>query len=408
MTQKLQLLSQPTTHSNELFDIVLDRKHSDSSKWNYYDEDILPMWIADMDFASPKAVVDALKARVEEAAFGYGQEPDFLRDLICARMENLYNWRISPEHIVFLPGLVCGLNLVASVSGERGSGILVNTPVYGPFLSAPTNQERELQEAPMALTHRHDARGRTYLHYELDMEALAAALQPNTCLFMFCNPHNPIGRAYTLSELEQLADFCLRHNLRICSDEIHSDLLLAGTQHIPIAAINPEVADNSITLLSPSKTFNMPGLGCSMAIIPNSDLRQRVQRAARGVIPHVNLLGFVAATAAYEQGGPWLESLKEYLTGNRDLVFEFFKSNLPGVEMTLPEATYLAWLDFRAYGIEDPFRFFYDQAKVALGAGTSFGEIGKGYARLNFGTPKTLLIQGLQQMAAAVKQAGPL
>jgi len=148
MTQKLQLLSQPTTHSNELFDIVLDRKHSDSSKWNYYDENILPMWIADMDFASPKAVVDALKARVEEAAFGYGQEPDFLRDLICARMENLYNWRISPEHIVFLPGLVCGLNLVASVSGERGSGILVNTPVYGPFLSAPTNQERELQEAP--------------------------------------------------------------------------------------------------------------------------------------------------------------------------------------------------------------------------------------------------------------------
>jgi cystathionine beta-lyase len=239
------------------------------------------------------------------------------------------------------------------------------------------------------------------------MDALNAAAQPNTRLFMFCNPHNPVGRAYTLSEQELLADFCLRHHLTVCSDEIHSDLLLGGTKHIPIAAVNPEIAQRSITLLAPSKTFNLPGLGCSMAIIPNSDLRRQIELAARGIIPHVNILGYVAAIAAYNKGGPWLESLKEYLTANRDLVFDFFKDNLPEVEMTLPEATYLGWLDFRAYGIDDPYRFFLERAKVALSAGTSYGEGGRGYARLNFGTPRALLMQGLEQMATAVKQAAP-
>jgi len=307
-----------------------------------------------------------------------------------------------PEQIVFLPGLVSGLNLVARASDERGSGILVNTPVYGPFLSAPTNQERELQEAPLALNHCHDSNGRSYLHYDLDMDALSAALKPNTRMFMFCNPHNPIGRAYSSSELELLADFCLRHHLAICSDEIHCDILLGGTKHLPIAAISPQLAENSITLIAPSKTFNMPGLGCSIAIIPNSELRQRIQRAASGIIPHVNLLGFVAAEAAYEKGGPWLQALNEYLTVNRDLVFDFMKKNLPDVEMTLPEATYLSWLDFRAYGITDPFQFFLDHAKVALASGTGFGTPGIGFARLNFGTPRSILQQGLEQMAAAV------
>jgi cystathionine beta-lyase len=350
-------------------------------------------------------MLDALHARIDEAVFGYAKEPPHLRDLLCARMENLYGWRISPEQIVFLPGLVSGLNLVARASDERGSGILVNTPVYGPFLSAPTNQERVLQEAPLAINHRHDSLGRHYLHYELDIKGLDAAVQENTRMFMLCNPHNPVGRAYSRAELEQLADFCLRHNLTVCSDEIHSDLLLGGNLHIPMAAISPEVAERTITLLAPSKTFNIPGLGCSMAIITNSELRQRVQATANGIIPHVNLLGLVAATAVYESGGEWLTALKSYLTSNRDLVFDFFKQNLPNVEMTRPEATYLAWLDFRAYGIDDPYRFFLDKAKVALGAGTSFGTTGTGYARLNFGTSKVILQQALTQIAEAVNNA---
>jgi cystathionine beta-lyase len=396
MTQILNM----QTKTDELFDVALDRRNSDSNKWNTYDEDILPLWVADMDFLSPKAMRDALHARIEHGVFGYGNEPKRLRELICARMENLYQWQITPEQIVFLPGLVSGLNLVARSSGEAGSGVLVNTPVYGPFRSAPGNQARVLQEAPLGVNHCQDAQGRSYLHYDLDIDALDAAVQPTTRLFMFCNPHNPVGRAYTKPELDQLVDFCLRHNLEICSDETHSDLILGGKQHIPIASLNADLAPRSITLLAPSKTFNMPGLGCSMAIIPNRELRQRVQKTASGIIPHVNVLGFVAATAAYAEGGPWLEALKEYLTSNRDLVFDFFKSHLPAVEMTRPEATYLAWLDFRAYGIDNPFPFFRDHAKVALSSGASFGD--PSFARLNFGTTKAILQQALEQMAEAV------
>jgi cysteine-S-conjugate beta-lyase len=393
------------TKTAQLFDIPFDRKNSDSTKWNFFDEDILPLWVADMDFASPKPMLDALHARIDHGFFGYAKEPVHLRELICARMQTLYSWHITPEQIIFLPGLVSALNLVARSSDERGSGILVNTPIYPPFLTAPANQERVVQEAPLALTHRHDQQGRSYLHYDLDFDALDEAVQPNTRLFMFCNPHNPVGRAYTLAELEQIAEFCLRHDLAICSDEIHSDLLLGETKHIPIAAVNTQLADRSITLLAPSKTYNMPGLGCSLAIIPNSDLRQRIQKTASGIIPHVNLLGFVAATAAYEHGEPWLTSLKEYLTANRDLVFDFFKTNLPAVEMTRPEATYLSWLDFRAYGIHEPYQFFLDHAKIALASGSSFGAPGSGYARLNFGTSRTILKQALEKMADAVTKA---
>jgi cysteine-S-conjugate beta-lyase len=402
MNQSHEGLSITMPATGNFFDTPLNRRQSDSAKWNNYDEEILPLWVADMDFLSPPAVVEALHKRVDLGVFGYAQEPARLRELICARMETLYHWHITAEQILFLPGLVSGLNLVASASADRGSGILMNSPIYPPFLSAPQNQERQAQIAPLALTHRHDTQGRTFLHYEIDFDALTGTVQPNTRLFMFCNPHNPVGRVYTQAELEQVADFCLRHDLDICSDEIHSDLLIAGNKHIPIAAISPQLAERSITLLAPSKTYNLPGLGCSLAIIPNSELRQRVQRAAGGIIPHVNLLGFVAATAAYEQGGPWLEELKVYLTENRDIVFDFFKQQLPKVEMTRPEGTYLAWLDFRAYGIEDPYQFFLDRAKVGLTSGSHFGEDGKGFARLNFGTTKQLLNQALQQMADAV------
>ncbi|MCC6458175.1 MAG: PatB family C-S lyase [Caldilineaceae bacterium] len=404
MNQQTTLLSN-TSNTDELFDPAIDRRNSDSAKWNFYGEEILPLWVADMDFASPKPILDALHKRIDHGVFGYASDPVRLRELICDRLDSLYNWQIAPDQIVFLPGLVSGLNLVARASGEQGSGIMVNTPIYPPFLSAPTNQERVIQDVPLAMSQRKTAHDQSYLHYEMDFDAMDAAVEPNTRLFMLCNPHNPVGRAYDRAELEQLATFCLRHNLTICSDEIHSDLLLGETKHIPIAALNPEIAAASITLMAPSKTFNIPGLGCSLAIIPNSELRQRLEKTASGIVPHVNLLGFVAATAAYEYGESWLASLREYLTVNRNRVFDFFKKNLPDVEMTLPEATYLAWLDFRAYGITDPYQFFLDHAKIALGSGTSFGAPGKGYARLNFGTTHATLEQALERMADALTRA---
>ena len=381
------------------FDELVERRGSDSGKWHYFGEGVLPMWVADMDFRSPAPVMKALQERIEHGVFGYGQDSPQLKEIICARMQDLYHWTITPSDIVFLPGLVCGLNVVSRAIGERGDGVLVNTPVYPPFLSAPVNQERVLHEAAL-----HCQVTGQEIHYTLDYDAFSAAIQPNTKLFLLCNPHNPVGRAYTREELTRMADICQRHNLVICSDEIHSDLLLAGKQHIPIAALDAEVAQRTITLLAPSKTYNLPGLGCSMAIIQNAALRQQVQKAASGIVPHVNVLGFVAAIAAYGESQDWLDQLRTYLTANRDFLVSYVKENLPSLRTTIPEATYLAWFDCREAGIEgNAQKFFLEKAKVALNDGAAFGEEGKGFVRLNFGCTRATLTQGLEQMAAALK-----
>ncbi len=388
------------------FDTFPDRRQAGSAKWLAFDEDVLPMWVADMDFKSPQPIIDALHERVEHGMFGYGVEPPELRELICERMQRLHQWHITPDSIVFLPGLVCGLNVVARAIGQPGSGVMANTPVYPPFLSAPVNQDRTVNDVPLAVSHRQDEQGRPYLYYEMDFDAMQEQLDPSTRLFMLCNPHNPVGRVYSQAELEKLVDFCLRNDLTLCSDEIHADLLLDGAQHTPVASLDDEIAKRTITLLAPSKTFNIPGLGCSMAIIPDEELRQRVQKAAAGIVPHVNILGFTAATAAYRDGGDWLEELQVYLTGNRDYLFDYIKRELPQVDLTRPEGTYLAWLDLRSFGMDDPCKFILDEARVAMGMGKPFspGSESEGFVRLNFGCPRKLLTEGLDRIAAAFKQ----
>ncbi|MBX3009940.1 MAG: PatB family C-S lyase [Caldilineaceae bacterium] len=384
------------------FDTIIDRRASDSAKWHFYSEDVLPMWVADMDFRSPEPILRAMHERIDHGVFGYGGVTAQLREVICERMARLYNWKVHPEAIVSLPGLVSGLNVVSRAIGDRGDGVLVNTPVYPPFLSAPTNQERELQSAPLA---KEEKQG--LLHYSLDVAALTQALQANTRLFILCNPHNPIGRAYTRAELQQLAEFCLRHDLVICSDEIHCDLLLGSTQHIPLASLDPEIAERTITLMAPSKTFNVPGLGCSLAIIPNAGLRQKLQKASNGIVPHVNLLGYTAAVAAYAECEDWLQELRTYLTANRDLLVETITREMPQLRVTVPEATYLGWIDCRESGIEgNPQKFFLEQAKVALNDGVPFGDGGEGFVRLNFGCPRGLLEQGLASMQRALQGLG--
>jgi cysteine-S-conjugate beta-lyase len=387
------------------FDAVIDRRHSDSGKWNRYAEDVLPMWVADMDFASPPPILAALHARVDHAVFGYGGNSAELSDLICARMDALYGWHITPDQVVLLPGLVSGLNIVARAIGAAGTGVMVNTPVYPPFLSAPINHDRVLNNVPLAITHRHDGQGRAYLHWEMDFPAMQAGLDPQTRLFMLCNPHNPVGRAYDRAELEQLAEFCLRNKLVICSDEIHSDLLMGETRHIPLAALSPEIAAQTITLHAPSKTFNVPGLGCSYAIVPNPELRRQVEAAMSGIVPHVNLLGITAAVAAYAECDEWLTQLCSYLTANRDYLFDYVTTKWPAVELTLPEATYLGWLDFNKSAVENPYAFFLEHAKVALGDGSAFGSGGEGFVRLNFGCPRALLVESLERMSEALEQA---
>lgn len=394
-----------TSVSTSPFDTLIDRAHSDSGKWSTYGSDVLPLWVADMDFASPQPIVDALHARVDHQVFGYPTDPVELREAAVARLAQRYGWKITPEMIVFLPGLVSGLNVVARATGTPGSGVLVSTPVYPPFMSAPANQDRESQNAPLAKHTRRDHQGRAYLHYEMDFDAMARRVEPSTKLLMLCNPHNPVGRAYTQAELEQLAGFALSHDLTICSDEIHAELLLGQTRHIPVASLDDEIAARSITLLAPSKTFNIPGLGCSLAVIPNPDLRAQINRTSAGIVPHVNLMGYTAALAAYTRCDDWLHELLAYLTANRDFVVEFVRAEMPKVELTIPEATYLLWLDFSPYGLDNPHKFFLDHAKVALNSGAIFGEGGESFARLNFGCPRAILAEALTRMADALHKA---
>jgi cystathionine beta-lyase len=380
------------------FDQVPERRGSDSVKWGRYGTEVLPLWVADMDFAAPEPILRALQERLAQGVFGYGMIPPRLAEVICERLLRRYQWPVTPADIVFLPGLVCGLNVVCRAVGEPGDGVLVQTPVYPPFLSAPGAQQRHLQTAQLALSRRGD-----WLYYEPDADALTAAITERTRLFILCHPHNPAGRVYTVAELNRLAELCARHELIICSDEIHGDLLLDGRPHRPLAALAPEIASRCITLMAPSKTFNIAGLGVSFAIVQEPALRQRFKAAATGIVPPVNVLGFTAALAAYQECDDWLIALLSYLTANRDYLVAYVQQHLPGLRTTCPEATYLAWLDCRQAGIPgNPQRFFLDRAGVALNDGATFGPGGEGFVRLNFGCPRSLLVEGLKRIRRAL------
>lgn len=379
------------------FDHAPDRRGADSLKWQRYGA-ALPLWVADLDFVSPEPVLTALHERVAHGVFGYGAPPDELTETIGARLAALYDWTVTPEQIVYLPGLVCGLNVACRAVGEPGDAVLAQTPVYPPFLSAPVNQERRLITAELTAEVRE---GRLY--YSFDDAAFAAAVTPRTRLFILCHPHNPVGRAFSVAELQRLAALCERHDLTICSDEIHCDLLLDGRRHTPLATLAPEIAQRCITLMAPSKTFNIAGLGASFAIIQNPELRRQFKHALRGIVPDVNILGLCAALAAYRHGGDWLKELLIYLAANRDYVVEFVARHLPGVRVTVPEATYLAWLDCREAGLPgNPHEFFLKQAGVALNHGADFGPGGNGFVRLNFGCPRDRLAEALERMRTAL------
>ncbi|MBL8260003.1 MAG: PatB family C-S lyase [Candidatus Competibacteraceae bacterium] len=379
------------------FDHPPPRCGTDSLKWQRYG-DALPLWVADMDFLSPEPVLAALRERVAHGVFGYGAPPEALTETICARMAERYGWAVTPEQIIYLPGLVCGLNVACRAIGEAGDAVLAQTPVYPPFLSAPLQQERQLLVAEL------DGEQRCgQLYYTFDDGALAATITPRTRLFMLCHPHNPVGRAFDRAELGRLADICERYDLTVCSDEIHCDLLFDNRQHVPFASLSPEIARRCITLMAPSKTFNIAGLGASFAIIQNLELRQRFKRAMRGIVPDVNILALHAALAAYRHGGDWLRELLDYLAANRHFAAGYIARHLPGTRATVPEATYLLWLDCRDAGIPgDPHRFFLDRAKVALNDGATFGRGGDGFVRLNFGCPRATLAEGLGRMRAAL------
>jgi cystathionine beta-lyase len=377
------------------FDRVIDRRNTDSNKWRKFPPEVLPLWVADMDFPSPPAVVEALRARVEHGFFGYLAEHNELPEVVVERVAKRYGWRVSPDAVVALPGVIAGFNQALRALTTPGDGLLVQTPVYPPILRAAGNHG--LRRDEHALTRGADG------HYAVDLEAFARAGGERTRAFLLCNPHNPVGRLYGRAELEGMATACLRRDLWLVADEIHCDLLLDGRQHVPIASLAPEVEQRTITLMAPSKTFNLPGLKCAVAIIPNAALRERFVTAGADLVPKINVLGYTAAVAAYREGDAWLEALLHYLEANRDFLVEQVRATLPGVAVAPPEATYLAWLDCRqapAAG-RDPCAFFLEHAKVALNDGTLFGPGGAGFVRLNFGCPRPLLAEGLARMRAA-------
>lgn len=373
------------------FDQLIDRRPTRALKWLKYEgTDILPMWVADTEFKAPPAVIEALTQRVEHGVFGYSRPSPQLTALIIKRMAERYNWHIEAEWLVFQPGVVPALNLACQTFTEPNSNIITVKPIYYPFLHAPGFHGRKAAYVDMV-----EKDGR----WLIDLEQLEEQAK-HSDLFLLCNPHNPGGTIYTEAELLAINEIAERHNVLVCSDEIHCDLLLdEGKPHIPYAALNDDAANRSIVLMAPSKTFNIAGLCCSFAIIPNAKLRQRFTRAARGIMADVNLLGFVAAEAAYEHGDDWLAAQLVYLRANRDLLVERL-NKVPGVKVLAPEATYLAWVDISALQLDDPLAFF-EQAGVGLSPGGQFG--GSDFIRLNFGCQRSMLEEALNRMINAIE-----
>lgn len=373
------------------FDAVISREGTSSLKWEKYaGRDVLPLWVADMDFAAPPAVIDALHARLDHGIFGYTRSPASANAAVVEYLQARYDWAIQPEWIVWLPGLVPGINLACRAVGEPGDAVLTSTPVYPPFLFAPGLNQRELIAVPLC-----EKAG----VWQFDFAAMAAAITPRTRMLILCHPHNPVGRIWQRDELDQLASFARQHDLTVVSDEIHCDLLLdEGARHQPFASISSDAAARTVTLMAPSKTYNLPGLSCSFAVISDVSLRHAFQRAMRGIMPEINVLGFTATEAAFRGGGEWLDALLVYLRGNRDRIMAAL-DGVAGLKVVHPQATYLAWIDCRSCGIESPQRFFED-AGVGLSDGTDFGL--PGFVRLNFGCPRATLDKALDRMRVAL------
>jgi len=376
------------------FDTVLPRLGTDSQKWQKYEgRDILPLWVADMDFRSPPAVIEALHRRVEHGIFGYARPTKSEVEAVVTAMKSRYNWAIDPSWLVWLPGLVVGLNVTAQAFAQPGDQVLCNTPVYPPFMTAPRNSGREALTVPLALNN-----GR----WEIDFDAMERAVTPRTKLFFLCNPHNPVARVFRRDELERIANFCLRHNLILCSDEIHCDLILDDIPHIPTGLIGPEIAARTITLMAPSKTYNVPGLGTSLAIISDPKLRATFVRATTGIVAEVTTLGYAACEAAYRDSEDWRQELLAYLRVNRDFLLAFLARELPGVKMEAPmEATYLAWLNVAALGLADPIAHF-EKHGVGLSDGAFFGQPRGSHVRINLGCPRATLAEALRRMKASL------
>ncbi|MBD8827642.1 MalY/PatB family protein [Pseudomonas sp. CFBP 13602] len=375
-------------------DTLFDRTGTSSTKWSRYPEDVLPMWVADMDFAAPPAVIERLQARLSHPVLGYSMPSEALRQVLVDYLRDHYDWQVQTQDIVVLPGVVPGVNMALHGLVAEGAGVVVHTPNYPPLREAAGHWKMRSIEVPLTA----DAQG----EWSCDPHRLQQSLG-DSAAFILSNPHNPLGKTYSRDELQAIADTCVAQNVLIISDEIHADLQFDGRRHVPIASLSPEVAERTITLMSASKTYNVAGLKTAFAVIQNAELRARFDAARVGMVDSVNPLGMEATHAAYAQPGEWLQQLKIYLQGNRDYLLETIRARLPGIVVHAPQSTYLAWLDCSALGLENPQRFFLQQARVGLSAGTDFGAGLEQFVRLNFGCPRSLLTEGLARIERSLQ-----
>lgn len=378
------------------FDQIIDRSETESIKWNYFPKDVLPMWVADMDFASPPAVIRALHERVDHGIFGYGFTPNGLDDLIIERLRRLYSWEVGQKQIEYVPGVVTGFNLVIRAVCQPGEAIIIQTPAYPPMIYAPEDAGLRRVENPL----QRNADGSYSIDFDLFEKQI---VEERVRVFLLCNPQNPTGRVFTRNELLNLAEICLRHRVLICSDEIHCDFIYDGREHFPIASLSPEISEITMTFMAPSKTYNIAGLHASVAIIQNQALREKFSRTRHGIVGYPGVLAMSAAKAAYEFGDEWLRDLLFYLQANRDYLDQTLKRDLPELKMAKPEGTFLAWLDCHELKVEGSYQnFFAEKARVGLNDGTEFGGPGKGFVRLNFGTPRANLVEALHRISQAL------
>jgi cysteine-S-conjugate beta-lyase len=382
------------------FDEIIQREGTNSLKYDarerfFKTSNVLPLWVADMDFRTPNFIINAIKNRVGHEIFGYSIKPDSFFESIINWMKHRHNWDIQKEWISFSPGVVAGLTLAIETFSKPGEEVIVQPPVYFPFFDCVKGTKRKLVENPLKIEN-----GR----YTFDFEDLKSKITENTKLLMLCNPQNPGGMVFTKHELEKLSAICLENKIIVISDEIHSDLIFNGNKHIPFASISEEAANNCVICMAPSKTFNLAGLTTSLVIIPNKNKFARYERTLGvGHLGMGNIFGTVALEAAYNYGDNWLEQLLVYLWDNYLFLEDFFNKNLPKVNVMKPEATYLIWIDFRKYGMKDEelSRFIIENAKVGLNNGDRFGTGGDGWMRINIGCPRSILQEGLERIKKA-------
>lgn len=375
------------------FDQLFDRLHTGSTKWSRYPADVLPMWVADMDFAAPPVIVEALQQRLLHPLLGYSVAQDNLREAIVADLWNKYAWPVKPQELIFLPGVESGFNMALKALVQAQQNVVVQVPNYPPLRHAPAHWG--LNKVELEFNAQADGT------YATPLDALRESLKGGGALLL-SNPHNPIGKVFGREELQAIADICAAQDAWIISDEIHAELCFDGRVHIPTASLSPEISKRTITLMSASKAYNIAGLKTSFMIIQDAALRERVNHARCGMVDSVNPLGMEATRVAYSEAAPWLAELKTYLQANRDWLVDAVRTRLPGVTINVPQGTYLAWLDCTALDLPDPQRFFLEQGKVGLSAGLDFGDQHQQFVRLNFGCPRALLEEGIARMERAL------